>query len=171
MTYHPPGFDEALEHATAVATMSPCAKSKRGVTLWHPGTALWWSGYNAPALGTCTATDACRRSCRQINVHAEQMALIKAGRTNGRGAESAELLHIKVVPIDDETAYFDGDAVTASFRREPSGLPSCAECSKLMLYAGVEGVWLLHTAGWHRYTAREFHELTLDRLNLHRSTR
>jgi len=41
------------------------------------------------------------------------------------------------------------------------------ECSKLMLAAGVAGVWLYQEAGWRRWTAAEFHQATLQKLGLH----
>jgi hypothetical protein len=43
----------------------------------------------------------------------------------------------------------------------PSGGPSCAQCSKLALAAGIVGVWLYHENGWRRYGAGEFHRLSL----------
>lgn len=58
------------------------------------------------------------------------------------------MLHIKTV---------DGAAV-------PSAGPSCLECSKLILEAGVAEMWLFLETGWTRYSAREFHTATLGRL-------
>jgi hypothetical protein len=49
---------------------------------------------------------------------------------------------------------------------EPSGQPSCWQCSRMVLEAGLAGVWLLHAEGWRRYTPEEFHRLTLDNNNL-----
>jgi hypothetical protein len=47
-----------------------------------------------------------------------------------------------------------------------SGPPSCWQCSRLILEAGIAGMWLLHSEGLHRYTAEEFHRLTLEHCKL-----
>jgi hypothetical protein len=49
-----------------------------------------------------------------------------------------------------------------------SGDPSCSECSKLILEAGIGSVWLLRSVGWRAYGAVEFHELSLQHHNLPR---
>jgi deoxycytidylate deaminase len=80
-------------------------------------------------------------------VHAEQWALLDAGPQ----AYGRELMHLKAV---------NGLLVA-------SGPPSCVQCSKLILAAGVEGVWLFRPdALWHRYTATEFHQLSLANDNV-----
>lgn len=56
--------------------------------------------------------------------------------------------------------------VDASGQMVVSGPPSCDQCSKLILRAGIAGVWLLHEEGWKRYTAQEFHEATLQTCGL-----
>jgi hypothetical protein len=63
----------------------------------------------------------------------------------GLHAQGCDMLHVKTV---------DGELV-------PSGGPSCVQCSKLALAAGIAGVWLFHEDGWRRYGAVEFHELSL----------
>lgn len=160
-----PGFEEARDRAIAAATSSPCAKSKRGVALWHPHTAALWVACNTPAVGRCDGSEACRAACPRICIHAEQSVLLLAGRANGRGPKGAELLHVKVVPTRSSTGIVDVD----SFALTASGPPSCVECSKLLLAAGVAGVWLYHENGWRRYETLEFHERTLETLGLYRA--
>jgi hypothetical protein len=74
-------------------------------------------------------------------VHAEQAALLRVGRR----ARDSEMLHVKTV-----------DAALV-----PSGPPSCVECSKLILAAGIAGMWLFHADGWRRYDASDFHGVSL----------
>ena len=143
---------EALALATSIGAQSPCAKSKRGVVVFQTGgampTQLIASGCNGPPGDfVCDGSDACRAVCGKIAVHAEDRAI----RGAGRFAEGADLLHVKVV---------DGVAV-------PSGGPSCWQCSRTIVDAGIEGVWLLHADGLRRYTAAEFHCLTLAACGLH----
>lgn len=139
---------ELLRAALNVGRGSPCAKSKRGVAMRTPSRpGLIARGWNYPAIGRCDGSEACRRDCGKICVHAEQAVLLVE-----RGC-GAEMLHVKVV---------DGHGV-------PGGPPSCAECSKAILAAGVEWMWLWEEArgGWVRYTARDFHLATLEFLGLH----
>lgn len=128
---------------------SGCLRSRRGAVVWQPGSPICWTGANQPALGVCDGTDECKATCGRTCVHAEQAALLK----NPQGNAGSEMLHVKVDA--------KGDMV-------PSGGPSCDQCSKLILHAGVAGMWLLHKDGWRRYTAQEFHELTLEACRLNR---
>jgi deoxycytidylate deaminase len=151
----PPGI---LEVAVDEARSSPCAKSKRGAVIWLPsgGQTLAWTGCNEPAIGECDGSEACRRDCGRICVHAEQTALLRlrVHRDSAARIENAELLHIKVV---------NGHPVAG-------GPPSCVECSKLLLAAGIAAVWLLEEGrGWVRRTSAEFHADTIRTLGLHRS--
>jgi deoxycytidylate deaminase len=100
-------------------------------------------GYNYKPRGfDCDGSVACKATCRVEAIHAEQQALLSLGRhTNG-----TDMLHVKTV---------DGRLVA-------SGGPSCVECSKLVLIAGVTFVWLYHVDGWRRYEASEFHRLSVD---------
>lgn len=126
--------------AIAEAMKSPCAKSKRGVVIWR-GHDLLSRGWNAPPDPfICDGSAACRESCNKLAVHAEVDALLQCSDPEG-----ASMLHVKVV---------DGRAVT-------SGGPSCWQCSRVILAAGIAWVWLLHEDGWRRYSAVEFHALTL----------
>jgi deoxycytidylate deaminase len=126
-----------------------------------------WSGCNAPAIGRCDGSEACRTTCRQTCIHAEQTVIIQAGRANGRGPVGAELLHIKVVPCEEGTLL--GKLGVQRYKLAHSGPPSCAECSKLILAAGVAGVWLFHEGGWQRYEAADFHRRTVETLGLYRA--
>ena len=139
---------ELLEAALRAGRRSGCSKSKRGVAALLRGDRLLVEGWNHPAVGTCDGSEACRRDCGKVCVHAEQMALVIAPHLVG-----AEVLHVKVV---------NGCGV-------PGGPPSCAECSKLLLAAGIANMWLWEEArgGWVRYTARDFHLATLEKLELH----
>ncbi len=126
---------------------SGCLRSRRGAAIWEPGDVVPRAiGSNKPAVGSCDGTDACKKVCGRICVHAEQEALLRCP-----DAREAEMLHVKV----DET----GEIVA-------SGGPSCDQCSKLLLHAGIAGMWLLHEDGWRRYTALEFHEATLRNCGL-----
>lgn len=134
--------------AVEAARQSPCAKSKRGVVIWRHWerfgiTTTLATAFNAPPRPfTCTGSTTCRGVCNKVAVHAEERAILRVG-TNAAGAE---LLHIKVR---------DGEPVA-------SGGPSCWQCSRMILEAGIAGVWLLHEKGWRRYLAEEFHRLTLE---------
>lgn len=149
--------EEALACAVEAAQRSPCAKSKRGVVLFRDATRAPRGhhkpiaiGFNAPPSPFgCDGSAACRGACNQVAVHAEQAALLYAA-AHGLRTDQAEMLHVKVV---------DGVAV-------PSGEPSCWQCSRLLLDAGVAGMWLLHESGLRRYDAITFHRLTLERCGL-----
>jgi deoxycytidylate deaminase len=126
---------------------SPC-QSKRGVAIFHPTTTSYAptfrvTGFNHKPVGfECNGSDGCKATCGDEAIHAEEAALLAAGPL----ARFADLLHVKTV---------DGQIV-------PSGVPSCLKCSRLILGAGLLGVWLYHETGWRRYAASEFHRLTLD---------
>ena len=141
-------FEDALAFAIDKTEDSRCQKSKRGVTIWNPAT---WEidgvGTNGPPHGfACDGSIACRMHCNKLCTHAEVDALMDAGTE----AYGDELLHVKVV---------DGRVVV-------SGPPSCWQCSREIVAAGISGVWLLHETGWRRYTAEAFHEATLRHCEL-----
>lgn len=127
-----------VERATAAARCSPC-QSKRGVVVFLETYEIIGTGWNAAR--DCDGGDACRSTCSRVAVHAEQAALLSC---DGDTVD-ADMLHLKIV---------DGNLV-------PSGPPSCIECAKLALYAGIAGFWLYHEAGWVRYAMREFYDLSL----------
>jgi deoxycytidylate deaminase len=139
-----------VEAAAAAARFSPCQKSKRGVAIWRAGQSVEHVrhvGFNHPPHGFhCDGSEACRAACNKVCVHAETHVLLQAGTW----AQGMEMLHVKVV--DDEPVH--------------SGVPSCWQCSRNVVQAGISGFWLLHEDGPRRYTASEFHELTLAHCDL-----
>jgi deoxycytidylate deaminase len=124
---------------------SPC-QSKRGVVIFDATDdhRLPLSrAYNfKPAWFPCDGSNACKATCHEQAVHAEQDALLQLGPK----ARGAEMLHVK----------------TVNGRMVPSGGPSCVQCSKLAVVAGITAVWLYHDDGWRRYDMREFHRLSLQ---------
>lgn len=141
-------LDRYIKAAVEQANMSPCAKSKRGVVVWEPlGNRIVGRGFNAPPPRFhCGGSEACRQACGKLCVHAEMNAIFS---TWGRTCK-ADMLHIKTV---------DGVPV-------PSGPPSCWQCSRNILAAGISYIWLLHEEGWKRYYAADFHRLTLQHCGL-----
>lgn len=133
---------ELLAVALEEAGRSPC-QSKRGVVVFDEAGFIVGTGHNRKPKGfDCDGSNDCKATCRSQAVHAEQWALLDAGPQ----AYGRELMHVKAV---------NGLLVT-------SGSPSCVQCSKLILAAGVEGVWLFRADGlWHRYDATEFHMLSI----------
>lgn len=153
-----------IGQAVKTALMSPCMKSKRGVVIFRArpeifrmadildvaGTCGLVYGFNHPPAGfQCERNDVCRAACSKVAVHAEQHALVRlreVGALRGR----VEALHVKVV---------DGVLVAG-------GGPSCVECSKLLLEAGVSAMWLYEARPegdtWVRYEMERFHFLSLE---------
>ena len=162
---------EAVQAAVAAARTSPCAKSRRGVAIidreWEGGRVVASASNGPPAPLACTNDAACRAACPRVAVHAEQRALLWAlQRARGRAREPVlEVIHAKVNEAGELVA---------------SGGPSCVECSKLMLTAGVHRIYLYQERTdspaqappvWRGYEALEFHELTLAALGLPSSRR
>lgn len=162
--------DHVVTFAVKAANASPCAKSKRGAVIFDPSKSPAWivgGGHNTPPIGfSCDSSPECRRDCGKICVHAEQYALLNMWRriadTNQRNLAVLHVLHVKTVA---------GHLV-------PGGGPSCFQCSKLILDAGLGSVWLFEQTGiapsgggaiasWRIYTALEFHRVTLRNLELH----
>lgn len=130
-------LDDVLPFAIEAARQSPC-QSKRGVVAWD-GDGIISVGFNhQPKPFICDGSDRCKRTCGKSAIHAEQSAILHGNQTRLRGAS---MLHIKVV---------DGKPVDSMG-------PSCAECSKLMLEAGIQRMWLFHSSGWKCYPIAEFH--------------
>lgn len=126
--------------AVAASLNSPC-RSKRGVAIWWPGFLKPIAvGWNDLPVGDCDGSDACKETCARRAVHAEQRALLTVVMKHG-----ASMLHVKTI---------DGELVA-------SGGPSCVECSKLILAAGLASMWLYQADGWREYSALEFHRLSL----------
>lgn len=128
-----------VDKAIIEAMRSPCI-SKRGAVVFN-GSVVVARGHNhqvEPLM--CTSDAACKQSCRYSAIHAEQAALLRAGRH----AQGREMLHVKAV---------NGVLV-------PSGVPSCQACSRLIVFAGITRMWLYHDNGWKAYDASEFHRLS-----------
>jgi deoxycytidylate deaminase len=140
--------DHALQTAIIAASGSGCAKSQRGVAIFHRQDGLLVTGTNRPPGNfRCDGSEGCRRDCNKLCIHAEQDALSKV-TTRLYGWE---MLHVKVV---------NGEAV-------PSGPPSCWQCSRIILAAQLNCMWLLHEDGLRSYTVAEFHGLTLKECGLY----
>lgn len=148
----------ALNQAINAARQSPCVKSQRGAILWRRPTegrqGLYLSaGFNHPPEPfRCNGSVACRESCNKVCIHAEEDALLKIP-TKSRvqwTLKECEMLHIKIV---------NGHATS-------SGQPSCWQCSRKILGAGLKAMWLFHKEGLRSYTPEEFHRMTLRNSNL-----
>lgn len=141
-----------VEAARKCGATSPCLKSKRGAVIFHPEnaerlldgrTALeqanmsGWSRELAqestiltaarncpPAPMTCTGTEECRRNCGKLCNHAEALAILDANESGALA--DYEMVHVKV----------EFGKVVAG------GPPSCWQCSRLILAAGLRGIWL-----------------------------
>ena len=146
-------FKTAVDKAIDAARWSPCAKSKRGaaLTAFEPrrGRLVYGTGWNHPVGRTCSSDEACKAVCRQICVHAEIHAVLRNRELTALTlARDLEVLHVKVAGPNLDLV--------------PSGGPSCLECSKTMVAAGVIAVWLYHEDGWYCYPMDEFHQLTME---------
>ncbi len=142
-------FMLSMEAAVLASLRSPC-QSKRGVAIFTP-TGLISTGYNhQPMNFICDGSDRCKSTCGKTAIHAEQHAILSAPRLEIFGAH---MLHVKTV---------DGIPVA-------SAGPSCLECSKLILDAGIETMWLLLDDGWNSYSAEQFHLETLS--SFHKTAR
>lgn len=146
---------EAVAAAIEAGRASPCAKSKRGVSIFarHPGpnVVVYARAHNSPPEPfDCDGSAACKNACRAICEHAEAAALRLLGGVHAAG-RGLELLHIKVV---------DGKPVV-------SGPPSCPRCSLAILAdRRISTVWLLHAEGWRSYTPEAFHGRSLRAVGL-----
>jgi deoxycytidylate deaminase len=129
-----------IDLAVEVSQWSPC-RSKRGVVIFNHDDVVSHGHNYKPAGFECDGTETCKATCRNEAIHAEQDALLAASNR----ARGAAMLHVKTI---------NGQLVT-------SGGPSCVQCSKLAVAAGIVAVWLFHDNGWRRYVAREFHQQSL----------
>lgn len=149
---------DTVRAAIVVASTATCGKSRRGVAILDrtQGRVVAVAANGPPVPFVCEHTALCVATCRRIAVHAEQRALMIALNSGAR-ARHLEIVHVKV----DEA----GQPV-------PSGGPSCVDCSKLLLDAGVYCVYLLHEGGvWRWYEAYTFHEMSLASQSLPRTVR
>lgn len=172
--------------ALEVALASPCAKSKRGVIIFHPSGNIVAMGNNHPprigwpptihgveqsmVMRECDGSAACRESCSKRCIHAESAAVrllvyslaqtVRDMRITPRQQRSMlgefELVHVKVGA--------DGDLIAG-------GGPSCWQCSREILDVGIGFVWLYLNAEaaaaagesgptWMRYSALDFDEIS-----------
>lgn len=142
---------DALAAAIEIAKVSPCAKSNRGVVIFHRRDGILASGHNhPPSPFRCDGSGDCREFCNQLCVHAELAALHDLRFNLVSRVRDLEMLHVKVI---------NGVAV-------PSGPPSCWQCSREILAARVCTMWLLHDEGLRSYSSEEFHEKTLRHCKL-----
>ena len=168
-------FPWLVRRAELHAHYSNCSKSRRGVVIFDrsletrriakkasigegetfgsvANLIVISEGYNRPP-GThgCDGSDRCKEDCAKRCIHAEEMAIFAAGDR----ARGMDLLHVKVV----------------NNRAVPGGGPSCWQCSKLVLEAGLAGVWLWEgdsaSSAWRFYSAKDFHEATLQACGIH----
>lgn len=138
--------EEAAYFAERASVESPC-QSKRGVVIWDSKGVVSIGHNHQPSPFPCDGSDRCKENCGKTAIHAEQHAILLAERNRLVGSQ---MLHVKTV---------DGEIV-------PSGQPSCLECSKLILEAGIAYMWLFHENGWMWYTASEFHRATANESHL-----
>jgi len=82
-----------------------------------------------------------------VAVHAEERAIIHA-RENLRGLE---LVHAKI---------------DLKWELQESGNPSCWQCSRMILEAGISRVWLYGKDGWQGWDPVAFHAATLKNCDL-----
>ncbi|HEY4266789.1 MAG TPA: hypothetical protein VGM94_01225 [Galbitalea sp.] len=174
---HP--FDEVIAAAVTAARSSVCAKSKRGVAVYYmldgprgkdtvPEIIGAYSNGPPPPF-ECSSYDGdgrCERICNQWAVHAEARAVRRAVEYRGNRSEF-RLLHVKVE---------NGELVAG-------GPPSCWQCSREILDAGLHGIWLYErkltvsleyllgvsadaqakdVTKWSFYSAEEFHRVTWE---------
>lgn len=164
----PPKILRELDTIARALGVDSCRKSARRVIVFDPNTLrILGAGYNAPPCPlACDGSEACRRDCAKICIHAEQMAITRATAENkSQHLTGLELVHGKFV---------DGNLVAG-------GPPSCWQCSKLVLEVDLRGVWLYQTPEslkrddrieriapeWKFYNAVEFHWATLRECGLH----
>jgi deoxycytidylate deaminase len=168
---------EAIEAAIRAAregrAQGACLKSSRGAAVFSRALGVFGVGHNGqPPPFQCRGDAACREACGKLCVHAEERAIMAALPLRMGRAVTLELVHVKVV---------GGELVAG-------GGPSCVTCSRTILDVGLDGVWLYEQPvwidrpsqgffpkvteypdgdpRWRRYTAEEFHHLTLYGLGL-----
>ena len=153
----------AIDAAIEAAKLSPCAKSKRGVSVYSTAQTLPFAivgtGFNHPADGSsCDKGDACRALCREVCIHAETAAVLDAlnARSLPYTRPDLELVHVK---LDEKKELVAG------------GPPSCWPCANLIRASGLWAVWLyedMHEGPtWTRRLAPQFLRSTLYRQPQH----
>jgi hypothetical protein len=120
--------------------------------------------------------------CSMMCVHAEARAVRDSANYQEWEVvppEATDLVHVKTITpqqLDDLDELGQGPRgllMTSSGKTigmiAVSGHPSCWQCSREILDAGLGGVWLYHAEGWRRYAAAEFHDITLDTCDIKRT--
>ena len=164
--------DGMIARAEQAAEGSPCAKSKRGAVVYasipeedgRVTRIIMNAGHNGPPSPfSCLNNAVCKADCNKRCVHAEgralrgAMASLNAAWSRVRDPKELSMLHVKIGADNKVVA---------------GGGPSCWQCSREILDAGIHGIWLFqdiestlpagHGSKWIYYTAKDFHELTLD---------
>lgn len=148
-----PYLERMITVAIRESCLSPCAKSQRGVVIFHRKDGVVAQGHNQPPGSfSCANNEQCFRDCNKICVHAESAALHNLRRhLCPLSPGSLELIHVKTV--HDELVE--------------SGPPSCWQCSREILFTGlISKIWLFRPMGWVSYEPVEFHQLTLQHNDL-----
>jgi hypothetical protein len=170
--------EKVVELAVKAASQSPCAKSKRGAVIYGAGKHMFAAWNRLPREFTCDASEACKTACARRCIHAEEGALMLA--IGGAAPKPLRALHVKIVPtgramdlhLGTSTLVGPRGSITHlpfaadAFKPVASGPPSCAECAKLMLATGLEGVWLLDDSGWRFWSMLDFYTETMRTLGL-----
>lgn len=156
-------FELQLKALIRQAVAGPCQKSRRGALLCaeNLGVGLIEIQVNAPAGGAaCDGSQLCRSSCARICNHAEELVVLAAMKRVGT-LRNAHVLHVAIGE--------DGQP------RRDKIQPSCDTCSRLMLAAGVQVVWLWGVTGchseWTPWPIADFHAATLRNCGLHNLAR
>jgi hypothetical protein len=153
--------DWAVAEAIEAAKRSPCAKSRRGVSIYSLGDveiadSIGWN--HPPEPFFCDGSLLCREACNKTCIHAESHALRRLDGT--AYPEEYFLVHVKI--------DVDGKLVAG-------GVPSCWQCSREIAEAKLGGVWLYidfppppqdRDPTWVLYGTAEFHKTTLCNVGL-----
>lgn len=166
--------DRVIRVATETASISPCSKSKRGAVIFFDDSGIVdivGAAFNSPPDGiACLGTAACRDACSKRCVHAEARAVRNAMRPAPSNiAKATRVIILPVVEVPFSVMELVHIKVEGG-RAVAGGPPSCWQCSREILDAGIGFVWLWEidqlgeqgdTTNWHRYTAAEFHAETM----------
>lgn len=157
--------EQWAQMAVLAACKSTCSKSKRGAVLYattwtvslsydaEPSRRLVGAGWNSPPNGfSCDGSLSCHSNCNKVAVHAEERVLLN------------------FFPAPEHVFHTEYDLIHAKVNKDgilqESGGPSCWQCSRMILDAGIHRTWLYHSTGWQWYSPEQFHELTLEACGL-----
>ena len=135
-----------VDAAISQALASPCEKSKRGVVIVKY-TRIIAEGYNGPPPGFDCEKEVCYDQCATYAMHAEQRAISHAYKSGNQSLEGTVMYHVRVKGAEVDTVT-DG--------------PSCVDCSKWVLEAGIAEFVLREREGYVEYSAMEFHKASLE---------